>query len=230
MVWKGMRWGGTGTAEFRVIACRYGSVFGMIHIHKGEGIGVSKFFGLFSVQALTLVCKLLNMHTHTRYKRSSTHEHNSKHVELEWEDAKVVFTTELHKCLFGGLLNLKHISKFFIILIYNGITLINHSGVRQQSTVQSLLLIPSHMKMYFFTSLLSFFFSHTLLQPLALFQPPRAHHLLLRACVNWMLWIRAGCYCMWLEGSGQEKGEKGTVCPCSFMGRCLTMIYHRRAR
>lgn len=150
--------GGTGTAEFRVIACRYGSVFGMIHIHKGEGIGVSKFFGLFSVQALTLVCKLLNMHTHTRYKRSSTHAHNSKHVELEWEDAKVVFTTELHKCLFGGLLNLKHISKFFIILIYNGITLINHSGVRQQSTVQSLLLIPSHMKMYFFTSLLSFFF------------------------------------------------------------------------
>lgn len=61
--------GGTGTAEFRVIACRYGSVFGMIHIHKGEGIGVSKFFGLFSVQALTLVCKLLNMHTHTMIQK-----------------------------------------------------------------------------------------------------------------------------------------------------------------
>lgn len=34
---------------FRLPACRYGSVLGRIHIHKGEGIGVGKFFGLFSV-------------------------------------------------------------------------------------------------------------------------------------------------------------------------------------
>lgn len=48
-------WGVLGTG-FRFTACRYGSVFGMIHIHKGKGIGVAKFFGLFSVPALTLVC------------------------------------------------------------------------------------------------------------------------------------------------------------------------------
>jgi len=54
--------GGIWTAGFRFTACRYGSVFGMIHIHKGEGIGVDKFCGLFSVPALTLVCRLLNMH------------------------------------------------------------------------------------------------------------------------------------------------------------------------
>lgn len=44
-------------------------VFGVIHIHTGEGIGVGLFFGLFSVPVLTLLC-------------AQTHkEHTSSHVK-----------------------------------------------------------------------------------------------------------------------------------------------------
>lgn len=47
----------------------------MIHIHMGDGIGVGLFLGLFSVPALTLVCRLLNTHTHTPDAKRGTHTH-----------------------------------------------------------------------------------------------------------------------------------------------------------
>lgn len=62
---KIMAWGlgrGSGLQSLRE-QIRIG-VFGMIHIHMGEGIGVGPFFGLFSVPVLTLVCT--QTHTHKR--------------------------------------------------------------------------------------------------------------------------------------------------------------------
>lgn len=58
---------GGGLGLFRITAEQiWIRVFGMIHIHTGDGIGVGLFFGLFfSAPVLTLVCRLLSMHTRT---------------------------------------------------------------------------------------------------------------------------------------------------------------------
>lgn len=123
--------GGTGTAEFRFTARRYGSVFGTIHIHTGEGIGVGEFFGLFSVPARRLLSG------RARHKRAAKHTRahtQSKRVDMKREDTEVALCHQqsyIIVCLGSCLIQMQHVSNFFsIVLICNGIALPDHSGVR----------------------------------------------------------------------------------------------------